>query len=207
MIGKSALRSQYGSDGEVGEPPVASGGTVVPSLAAMLATTRGEFPVRIHNLSTRGLMASADLSLAVGEQVEIRIDTLPWTRGQIRWVRGDRFGILLLSTLPVSAFRLADQRQGRQPRPTRFNIRLPVRIEATGIARSAMVHNISLHGLSLETGLPIASGKALTIHIDGLAPMTGRVRWSVGSRCGVMLESPLDNEVLDRITHQFRPER
>src|SRR3546814_9104085 len=95
--------------------------------------------------------------------------------------------LLLFTALPVGAFRVADQGRGRQPRPSRHIVRIPARIEGPGVDRSATIQNISLSGMALEAGLPVNPGKMLTIHLEGLPPMEGRVRWSRGSRCGVLL--------------------
>src|SRR3546814_1075391 len=93
-----------------------------------------------------------------------------------------------------------DQGRARQPPPPRHIVRNPARIEGPGVDRSATIQNISLSGMALEAGLPVNPGKMLTIHLEGLPPMEGRVRWSRGSRCGVLLASPLDQDVLDQLT-------
>lgn len=168
-------------------------------LHATITGAAGTTTVAIHNLSTRGLMGSAEVAPQEGESVIVRIDSLPPVHGQIRWVKGNRFGILLYSALPVSAFRLADQGRGRRPRPPRHVVRIAVAIEATGIDRSAIIQNVSSSGMALDTGLPVSPGKLLTVKIDGMQPLQGRVRWSRGSRCGLMLDEPLEQDVLERL--------
>lgn len=169
-------------------------------LVATVHSPQGEFTANILNLSTRGLMASASNPPLAGDRIEIRIDGVPAVHGQVRWVKDMRFGVLLFSALPVSAFRVADQGRGRRSRPPRHIVRIPVRIEAPGIVRSATIHNVSQSGVALETGLPISPGKLLTLFIEGLPPMEGRVRWSRGSRCGILLNTPLEPQVLEQLT-------
>ncbi len=147
-------------------------------------------------------MASAPNPPREGDRVVVTIDALPAVHGQIWWVKDARFGVLLFTALPVGAFRVADQGKGRRPRPPRFVVRIPVRIEAPGIARSAIIQNISHSGMSLETGLPVNPGKLLTVLIDGHAPMEGRVRWSRGARCGIMLATSIEKEVLDLLVQK-----
>ena len=169
-------------------------------LAATITGSTGPITATIHNLSTRGLMASAPQPPKTGESVVVSLGSLPAVNGQVRWVKGSRFGVLLFTALPVGAFRVADQGRGRQPRPPRHIVRIPARIEGPGVDRSATIQNISLSGMALEAGLPVNPGKMLTIHLEGLPPMEGRVRWSRGSRCGVLLAVPLDQDVLDQLT-------
>ena len=171
-------------------------------LIATIVSAQGEVAATVHNLSTRGVMASAPNPPAEGEQVVVSIDGLPTVRGQIRWVKDNRFGVLLFTALPVGAFRVADQGRGRRPRPPRYVVRIPVRIEAPGIARSATVQNISQQGMALETGLPVNPGKLLTVLIDGHAPVEGRVRWSRGGRCGLMLTVGLGEDMLEELAQQ-----
>lgn len=171
-------------------------------LTATISTSSGEIVANIHNLSTRGLMASAPQPPAVGDRVVVSMDSLPAVHGQIRWVKGARFGVLLSAALPIGAFRLADQGRGRRPRPPRHVVRITARIEAPGIGRSAMIQNISLNGMALETGLPVNPGKLLTIMVDGYPPMEGRVRWSRGSRCGVMLSEIIEPDALETLVQK-----
>src|SRR3546814_11186300 len=88
-----------------------------------------------------------------------------------------------------------DQGRGRQPRPPRHIVRIPARIEGPGVDRSATIQNISLSGMALEAGLPVNPGKMLTLHLEGLPPMGGRVRRERGRRGGCLLRSRLDTEV------------
>lgn len=171
-------------------------------LVATIHAPQGELTANILNLSTRGLMASAPNPPQAGDQIEVRIDGMPAVHGQVRWVKDLRFGVLLFSALPIGAFRLADQKRGRRPRPPRHIVKIPVRIEAPGIVRSAIIHNISQSGLAVETGLPINPGKLLTFFIDGLPPVEGRVRWSRGSRCGILLNTMFQPEVLEQLAQR-----
>lgn len=171
-------------------------------LSATIISSQGEIMVTVNNLSTRGLMASSPNPPVEGERVVVNIEGLPSVHGQIRWVKDNRFGVLLFTALPVGAFRVADQGRGRRPRPPRYVVRVPVRIEAPGIARSAMLQNISQQGMALETGLPVNPGKLLTVLIDGHTPVEGRVRWSRGSRCGLMLTVALPQDMLDALVQQ-----
>lgn len=168
-------------------------------LMATVTGPAGPLVATVHNLSTRGLMASAPQPPQVGDRVIISIDALPAVHGQIRWVKDNRFGVLLFTALPVGAFRVADQGRGRRPRPPRHVVRIPVRIEAPGIARSATIQNLSHDGMALETGLPVNPGKLLVVLMDGHAPMEGRVRWSRGGRCGLLLTNAIEPEILDEL--------
>src|SRR3546814_2776432 len=78
-------------------------------LAATITGSTGPITATIHNLSTRGLMASAPQPPKTGESVVVSLGSLPAVNGQVRWVKGSRFGVLLFTALPVGAFRVADQ--------------------------------------------------------------------------------------------------
>src|SRR3546814_20006643 len=112
-------------------------------------------------------MRISDWSSDVCSSDLVSLGSLPAVNGQVRWVKGSRFGVLLFTALPVGAFRVADQGRGRQPRPPRHIVRIPARIEGPGVDRSATIQNISLSGMALEAGLPVIPGKMLTIHLEG----------------------------------------
>lgn len=198
MFGRARDNSSSAAIGQVDETRADYRAETL-GLVATVFSSHGEQTANILNLSTRGLMASATNPPAVGDRIEIRMDGVPAVQGQVRWVKDMRFGVLLFSALPVGAFRIADQGRGRRSRPPRHIVRIPVRIEAPGIVRSATIHNVSQSGVALETGLPISPGKLLTLFIEGLSPVEGRVRWSRGSRCGIMLNAPLDPAVLEQL--------
>ena len=50
-------------------------------------------PIRIHNLSSTGLMANSQLDYDQGATVEVDIRGLGIIKGEIVWVRGARMGI------------------------------------------------------------------------------------------------------------------
>src|SRR3546814_3214122 len=70
-------------------------------LAATITGSTGPITATIHNLSTRGLMASAPQPPKTGESVVVSLGSLPAVNGQVRWVKGSRFGVLLFTALPV----------------------------------------------------------------------------------------------------------
>lgn len=55
--------------------------------------TRQTQPIRIHNLSSTGLMANSQLDYDEGAIVEVEIRGLGIVKGEIVWVRGAKMGI------------------------------------------------------------------------------------------------------------------
>src|SRR3546814_12647633 len=56
-------------------------------LAATITGSTGPITATIHNLSTRGLMASAPQPPKTGESVVVSLGSLPAVNGPVRWVR------------------------------------------------------------------------------------------------------------------------
>jgi hypothetical protein len=64
--------------------------------------------------------------------------------------------------------------------------------------RKALVRNMSLNGLMLETTLPPARGERVMIKIIGLAPIWGETRWRYGGTAGIKFEGPITAEELQQ---------
>lgn len=62
--------------------------------------------------------------------------------------------------------------------------------------RKALVRNLSLNGLMLETTLPPPEGQMVVVKLDGLAPIWGRVRWRSGGKAGIRFDQPISAEAL-----------
>ena len=52
-----------------------------------------EFPVRITNMSTIGLMAMTPSNAAEGAKIQLELPEIGWIEGRIAWRLGDRIGI------------------------------------------------------------------------------------------------------------------
>lgn len=54
---------------------------------------RPAFAVRVRNLSAGGLMADADVEVAIDDPITIELRNIGQVEGKIAWVRGQRFGV------------------------------------------------------------------------------------------------------------------
>lgn len=100
-----------------------------------------------------------------------------------------RFGSRLIGIWPQeSAEAGRGERRSSEPRSriTRF-----AGIYFAEFARKALIRNLSRSGALIETTLPPSIGEEVTVKIDGLAPISGKVRWRSGGQAGLQFEQPI----------------
>ena len=49
--------------------------------------------VKVRNLSNGGMMAEADIAIARGDRLTVKLRNIEQVRGSVAWVQGTRFGI------------------------------------------------------------------------------------------------------------------
>ena len=84
--------------------------------AARLRDSRGTSDVRIDDVSSRGLQASADRPPARGEFVTVSIGGRDLA-GHVKWVRGRAFGLVLRERIDVQAVATGRVSASRAKRP------------------------------------------------------------------------------------------
>lgn len=110
----------------------------------------------------------------------------------------DRFGSALnafwppATLVPSEGDEACAKRAGSmQPREQRSDIVRVAGLYVADLKRQAFVRNLSRSGLMLETSLAPPVGEAVTVKMDGLAPVSGQVRWRRGGIAGIEFDQPL----------------
>ena len=85
-----------------------------------------------------------------------------------------------------------DQREERQQRL----IKVVIEIES-GIGFSAIVTNISEHGMGGKTQGVLKMSEAVTVVKTGYGRVRGEVRWIQGDRFGVYFDDPIDVDLFN----------
>lgn len=150
--------------------------------------------VTVHNISEQGLMAEADVELAVGQVVHLSFDGTSHRSGTVRWIRGRRFGLHLEDCFgPPGALDEIEPETGpdQQARSMRLSLNIPARMSSGRPRRPAMVRNLSRSGMSLETSAGLLVGQNLLVRIGRQPPIPARIRWTAGGRIGVSVEGDL----------------
>lgn len=76
-------------------------------------------PVKIRNLSPRGMMAEGDVDVPRGTPVSVELRQIGWVEGIVAWKQDNRFGIALIDEIDPSAARFpsADVQSSVELRP------------------------------------------------------------------------------------------
>jgi hypothetical protein len=84
-------------------------------------------------------------------------------------------------------------------RDSRQSVLLQATIAAAGATRrQARVRNISRSGMMVECRFRGAAGDHVEVNVRGLGALAGSVAWTRGDRIGVMLDEPVDPEIVLR---------
>lgn len=124
----------------------------------------------------------------IGQLIAVRPSGGVPIAAQVRWFEGRHLGVQFLVNMhaeTLSMFRSASQHR-LQPRPSRARVGLDVEIVAGPNRQKARLTDISSGGARITcTDCPEA-GTPVMLHLEGLMPIAGHVRWSDGEEAGVM---------------------
>jgi len=156
---------------------------------------------RVRNMSDNGMMLAADVSITVGEQLEIALSDAVTVRGKVVWSEGGRCGVAFDEEVDVADVLkqlAAEQRASgyRQPR-------LPVHSSAQvvtdeGTSEIELV-DLSQSGAGFIHDGHLEVGKELDLVLASGIRRKAIVRWSRGTRGGLWLTQPLDRADLESI--------
>lgn len=85
-------------------------------LAASLVDSRGTRPVRISDLSARGMLGHMDSPPQRGEFINLRFPSRD-VAAQVRWVNGRKFGLRLRETVDVESLLAGAGKRRQQAKP------------------------------------------------------------------------------------------
>lgn len=73
------------------------------------------FNVRVRNLSAGGLMAEADVQVAIDDRITVELRNVGRVEGKIAWVRGTRFGVTFDAPIDPKLARKPSRQEVVQP--------------------------------------------------------------------------------------------
>jgi hypothetical protein len=116
--------------------------------------------------------------------------TVVWTRKScagIRFATGVDLRQLLSNKKP---------REGFRPRPPRLEVNCSATIRIGKLYHRVELRDISLGGLKVAINDWNCCGQPVTVTVDSLRPIKGRVRWYKGGQAGIVFDAPLRFEEL-----------
>ena len=156
---------------------------------------------RVRNISDRGMMLAADVSISVGEQLHIALSDTVQLRGKVVWSDEGRCGVAFDQEVDVADVlkKLAAEQRAtgyRQPRLPVQSRAQAVTDEGTG---SIELVDLSQHGAGFLHDGHFEVGKELDLILPGGVKRRAIVRWSRAGRGGLWLTQPLDRADLESI--------
>lgn len=164
---------------------------------AKLVTESSQDLCRIKNISAGGLSAEATTALQTGTSVIVELSYEQRIPGTIVWTRGNSVGVRFDQNVDLREL-LANRRprSGFRSRPPRLEISCGATVKIGKFYHRTEVHDISLGGLKVALGDWQCVGKEVTVTIESLRPVQGRVRWYKGGHAGIVFDKPLSFEEL-----------
>jgi len=169
--------------------------TILP--VAKLVTEGANHFCRIKNISAGGLMAEIAAPLPIDTKVSIELNSAQRIPGIIVWNRSGAVGVKFDQNIDLREL-LANRkpRFGFRPRPPRLEVSCGATVQIGKLYHRVDVHDISLGGMKVALHDWNCVGKDVTVTIESLRPVKGRVRWYKGGYAGIVFAKPLRFEEL-----------
>lgn len=155
----------------------------------------------IRNMSRQGAKVDIRHPVAIDEKVRIELRSDKVVTGTVRWSGEHVAGIQFDE--PVDLNEMLKPRPSRSvlrrlPRSPRFVCEGMAYLEHERGVTSAVVSNISLHGLCVETTIGAQIEDHMTVRIEGLPPRAATVRWVAPNMLGLHFDLPMGYSDLAR---------
>lgn len=152
----------------------------------------------IRNISSAGAMIRLYQPIEVGARVEIEVTPDCPVAATVIWTQDELAGIAFAGPIDVLAA-LKGGREGpyrRVARTPRLQLRRPAMLCSEEIERPVTLCDLSLNGARIATDAALARDAEVAIFVDGLQPLSGRIRWCRDSHAGMEFDIPLQIDVL-----------
>lgn len=152
---------------------------------------------RIKNISAGGMMVEGAAGIETGTNIYVEMSMDQRIPGTIIWTRGTAMGVKFDQKVDLREL-LANRRprHGFRPRPPRLEVTCGATIKIGRLYHRAEVRDISFGGIKVEINDWSCVGKTVTITIESLRPLKGKVRWYKEGRAGIVFDQPLSFEEL-----------
>lgn len=164
-----------------------------------LVTASDQRLCMIRNISSAGAMLKLYQEIEVGASVEVEVTPDCPVAATVIWVQDDLAGVAFAERIDVVAALKGGSRMGpyrRIARTPRLRIRRPATMHTDEIEGEVMLCDLSLNGAKFETAADLATDMEVALFVDGLPPLTGRVRWCHDLHAGMEFDIPVQMDVL-----------
>ena len=171
---------------------------VTVRLVAKMRTGQGEELCLVRNISAGGLTANVYSTLTIGSSARFEFASGFVAPARILWQRESLAGVQFDKRIDTRLVltRGAPSQEAQAPRAPRVELGIKARMRLGGTYRLVTLINISQGGAKVRTADPLEEGQKLVLLIDGLPPLTGRVRWNRGEEVGMAFYEPVPFDVL-----------
>ena len=164
-----------------------------------LITARDERLCMIRNISSAGAMLRLYQPIGVGEEIRMEITPDCPVAATVLWTQDDLAGVEFAEPIDVVAALNGGDQAGpyrRVSRMPRLQIRYPAQLCTDDLEWPVTLCDLSLHGAKIETATRIETDTEAALFVDGLPPLSGRVRWWRDNRAGLEFDIPVQMDVL-----------
>lgn len=164
-----------------------------------LVTAEDERLCMIRNISSAGAMLKLYQPIAVGAAVQVEVTPDRPVAATVIWVQDEFAGVAFDTPIDVVAALRGEGQAGpyrRVARTPRLQVRRPALMHTDEIEREVMLCDLSLNGAKIETDLELAGDLEVALFVDGLPPLSGRIRWCRDARAGMEFDIPVQMDVL-----------
>jgi hypothetical protein len=167
-------------------------------VVAKLRTVAGEALCLIRNISPGGLTAHVYTTLDIGGAVTFEFPSGAVIPASIVWQRDSVAGAQFAARVDIATvFGLRDRSPpAPEPRAPRIELDVPATIRLGTRHRAITLNNISQGGAKIHSTELLDPGLKLTLLVNGLAPLSGRVRWNRDGFAGVAFYTPVPFDLL-----------
>jgi hypothetical protein len=164
---------------------------------AKLITEQGPLLCRIKNLSAGGFSAELPNAIAAETPLEVQFGEDQRIPGVVVWTRQGSVGIRFDTKVDLRQL-LSNRkpREGFRPRPPRLEVNCFANVRIGKLYHRVEIRDISLGGVKVAINDWDCCGQPVTVTVDSLRPIKGRVRWYKAGQAGIVFDAPLRFEEL-----------
>ncbi|MCW3846313.1 PilZ domain-containing protein [Sphingomonas sp. LB-2] len=153
----------------------------------------------IRNISSAGAMLRLYQPIDVGTDVEVEVTPDCPVPATVIWVQDDLAGVAFAESIDVVEALRGASRMGpyrRVARTPRLRIRRAATMHTDDLESEVTLCDLSLNGAKFETEAALSTDMEVALFVDGLPPLTGRVRWCHDLHAGMEFDIPVQMDVL-----------
>lgn len=155
---------------------------------------------RVLNISRGGLMARVFHQIAVGDVVGVELKSGQLLPGSVSWARDDHVGVAFREPVDVDAA-LSGQNltdTGYLPRLPRLEVDYRMRLRCGSRYHTGRLRDISQRGAQVQISGSLSPKDSVSFMLRELPPIPASVRWTRGTKLGIVFHQSVPLEPLVR---------